>query len=193
MAHININGKDIFVNMKGDKEQFINEAEQKAKNYEALSKFYALVFKPTVQEFHGKPLNNRFVLALQQRALDVDENIIIGSTNRYDDGTSYMNVSTSYVENSYNSSINLSIEEKFAGSDKRLINSAATLHRNLPWRKDMTKEEELLAMAEDCRESARQYDECLRRTAELHETIEQWRNSVPANFRYAIEQYYLQA
>jgi hypothetical protein len=104
-----------------------------------------------------------------------------------------MNVSTSYVENSYNSSINLSIEEKFAGSDQRLINSAATLHRNLPWRKDKTKEEELLAMAEDCRESARQYDECLRRTAELHETIEQWRNSVPANFRYAIEQYYLQA
>ena len=50
--------------MKGDKEQFINEAEQKAKNYEALSKFYALVFKPTVQEFHGKPLNNRFVLLL---------------------------------------------------------------------------------------------------------------------------------
>ena len=48
-------------------------------------------------------------------------------------------------------------------------------------------------MAEDCRESARQYDESMRRTAELHEAIEQWRNTVPANFRYAIDQYYLQA
>ena len=171
MAHININGKDIFVNMKGDKEQFINEAEQKAKNYEALSKFYALVFKPTVQEFHGKPLNNRFVLEMNENSLNADYDSDVAKSKIFA-GSGF---------------------KKFAGSDQRLINSAATLHRNLPWRKDKTKEEELLAMAEDCRESARQYDECLRRTAELHETIEQWRNSVPANFRYAIEQYYLQA
>ena len=183
MATINFNGQDVWVGTNETKEQFAVKAEQKAKNYEALSKFWQQVFKPVLRDFNGKALNNRFIVALQQKALEVDENIVIGSLNKQQDNTSYLHVETTYAD--WNSAITICIVEQWAGSDERLINEAATRQRNKGWRNNETKEQELLAMADGCRRSIEHYDDYMQQVAQLRQLLDKY-NEVPTCFHQHI-------
>ena len=191
MAHVNFNGQDIFISTEETKEQYLAKAESLAKNYETLKEFYSKVFRPTLEEFNGKPLNNRFIMALQVKALDIDENIIIENLNRYNDDKSYLWVSTAYAGNGTAGRLQLSIVEKFYGSDQRLINAAATLHEHKPWRSEhKNKEEELQAMADGCRDTIAHYDDYMQQVADLKERIEKY-NQVAWPFHSHISQHVL--
>lgn len=191
MAHVNYNGQDVFIGTEETKEQYLAKAEAMAKNYEALKEFFGKVFRPTLHEFNGKPLNSRFIMALQAKALEVDENIIIENVNRYDDNKSYLWVGTTYTGGTFGK-LQLAIEEKFFGSDDRVINAAATLQQNKPWQSgQLTKEEELQAQADSCRESIEKYDDYMIMVCDLKERIEKY-NQVAWPFHAHISKHVLQ-
>lgn len=170
MAHVNFNGQNVYISTEESKEQYLEKAEAMAKNYEILKEFFSKVFRPTLEEYNGKPLNNRFIMALQTKALDVNENIYIDNVNRYDDYKSYLWVSTGLAGR-----LQLEIVEKFEGSDERVINAAATLYNNKPWRQgQLTKEDELQALADACRESIEKYDIYMEQVADLKQRIENY-------------------
>ncbi len=192
MAFIKVNNQDVFVNTNETKEQFIEKAQKEAKGYELLKQFYVQVFEPVINKFNGKPLNNRFVMALQTAALDLDENITISNVTKFEDGTSYIHVNTGGESDySYNHAYTLYIVEKFAGSDKRLINSAATIRRNQPYSKDRkTKADELQYLADSCKASIEHYDEYMAQVAGLKQLIDQY-NQVPYCFHSHINRDFL--
>jgi len=192
MATINYNGQDIWICTEENKEQFQLKAYALAKNYDVLKEFFTKVFRPIIKQYHGKALNNRFMLALQQGALEIDENIIVDNLNRYDDGVSYLRVSTTYPgEGTTLGHLQLCIVEKFADSTERLINSAATMQRNKPWKGD-TKEDEIQAMADGCRDAIEHYDEYMQQVAELKQMVDKY-NQLSFCFHQHISKNFLQA
>ena len=188
MATINFNGQDINIWTEESKEQYCVKAENMAKNYEALKEFMSKVFRPIIDEFNGKQANNRFVLALQQKALEVDESIIVEGLNRYDDNRSSISVSTTHIEGMAGRLV-LFICEKHAGSDQRLINAAATLHDCKPSFKD-SKEQELQELADSIRETITNYDQNMLLVAELKTLLDKY-NHLAWPFHSHINKYEL--
>jgi len=188
MAQITVNNEQVSIFTNESKEEFIEKAKGLAKHYEALKEFYAKVFRPTITAYHGKPANNRFVLALQQGAMEVDENIMVGSLNNYEDGHSTLTISTTYADSGSHWLL-LGIEQKHADTDERTINSAATLHYNRGWRTD-SKEQELQNMADGCRDSIEHYDEYMEQVAELKQRIDKY-NKISSCFHQHISKYVL--
>lgn len=183
MTTITVNNEQVNIFTNETKEQFIEKANNLAKHYEALKEFYAKVFRPVVHQFHGKQANTRFVLALQQGAMDVDENILVGNISNYEDGHSSLTISTTYAGEGYHWLL-LSIEQKHFGTEDRSINSAATLRRNKPIYQD-SKEQELQDMADGCRDSIEHYDEYMEQVADLKQRIDKY-NKVASCFHQHI-------
>ena len=172
MTTITVNNEQVNIFTNETKEEFIKKAKNLAKHYEVLKDFYAKVFRPVVHQYHGKPANNRFVLALQQGAMEIDENIMVGSVSNYDDGHSSIRIETTYA-GSGSSWLLLGIEQKHFGTEERSINAAATLRYNKPWRAD-SKEQELQDMADGCRDSIEHYDEYMEQVADLKQRIDKY-------------------
>ena len=188
MTTITVNNEKVNIFTNETKEEFIKKAKNLAKHYEALKEFYAKVFRPVLEAYNGKPANNRFVLALQQGALEIDENILVGNIHNYDDGHSTMTIETTYA-GSGSHWLLLGIEQKHFGTDERTINAAATLHHNRPWRAD-SKEQELQDMADGCRKSIEHYDEYMEQVADLKLRIDKY-NKVSSCFHQHISKYVL--
>lgn len=182
MAWYDINGISVWTNK--DSEEFKKEAEQWAKNYEALKEYFTKGVRPVFEKYAGKPYNNRFVLALQAAALEIDENIVFGYSGRYDNGEYYHNVGTTYAGNSASGSLTLhvvteDVTDKKTGETVKIINAAASLRSMKPWKPEhKDKEQELQEMADGCRRCIKDYDEFMAIAADCKKAVKRY-NELP--------------